>query len=85
MTDQKVAAPQKANAKTSPKASPKPRYTKRTVSAHPLGKLNVRSEPKANAPILRLLDDGEVIGVIKESDMWLGVEGGGYVMAKYIV
>lgn len=49
--------------------------------------LNVRQLPASNAPILRVLKNGEEIGVdsTKESaGGWIAILGGGYVMAKYV-
>ena len=49
--------------------------------------LNLRQFPALNAPVLRILKDGEEIGVdktIDAGDGWIAVRGGGYVMAKYV-
>lgn len=81
MTEAKAATTRKI----APKTAAKPRYSKRTVSARPFDKLNVRSQPKANASIIRTLDDGEQVGVAPDGNGWFSVDGGGYVMAQYIV
>ncbi len=81
MTERKAATTRKA----APKETAKPRYSKRTVSACPFDKLNVRAQPKANASILRTLNDGEPVSVAPEVGSWCEVEDGGYVMAKHVV
>lgn len=50
--------------------------------------LNLREAPAFDAPIMRVLRDGEEITVnIDESTPpgWFAVDGGGYVMARYVI
>ena len=49
--------------------------------------LNIRKNPARNAPVLRVLKDGEVITLDNSIDVpggWKAVAGGGFVMAEYL-
>ncbi len=57
-----------------------------TATVHSAPGLNLRKNPALNAPILRILRDGEEIAIDNSVDApggWLAVVGGGYVMAEY--
>lgn len=49
--------------------------------------LNLRKNPARNAPVLRILKDGETITLDNSIDVpggWKAVAGGGFVMAEYL-
>ena len=49
--------------------------------------LNLRKNPARNAPVLRVLKDGETIILDNSIDVpggWKAVAGGGFVMAEYL-
>lgn len=49
--------------------------------------LNVRQYPAKNAPIMRVLRDGEKVAVDNSANApagWKAIMGGGYVMAEYL-
>lgn len=49
--------------------------------------LNLRKNPARNAPVLRVLKDGETITLDNSIDVpggWKAVAGGGFVMAEYL-
>lgn len=49
--------------------------------------LNLRKNPARNAPVLRVLKDGEIITLDNSIDVpggWKAVAGGGFVMAEYL-
>lgn len=49
--------------------------------------LNLRKNPARNAPVLRVLKDGETITLdnsIDVPDGWKAVAGGGFVMAEFL-
>ncbi len=49
--------------------------------------LNLRKNPARNAPVLRVLKDGETITLDNSIDApggWKAVAGGGFVMAEYL-
>ena len=49
--------------------------------------LNLRKNPARNAPVLRVLKDGETITLDNTIDVpggWKAVAGGGFVMAEYL-
>lgn len=48
--------------------------------------LNLRQSPTLDAPVLRVLKDGEKIEIdpAVEIEGWAAVSGGGFVMKKYI-
>ena len=49
--------------------------------------LNVRQYPSKNAPIQRVLSDGEKVVVDNKTtapDGWKALEGGGFVMDQYL-
>lgn len=49
--------------------------------------LNLRQHPARNAPVLRVLKDGETITLDNSIDVpggWKAVAGGGFVMAEYL-
>ena len=56
------------------------------VSA-PKGWLNVREHPSLDAKIITTLEDGAKVKIDPNTDApegWKTVDGGGYVMAKYL-
>lgn len=58
-----------------------------TATVHSAPGLNLRKNPALNAPVLRVLRDGEQItldGGIEAPGGWKAVAGGGFVMAQYI-
>lgn len=58
-----------------------------TATVHSAPGLNLRKHPALNAPVLRVLEDGEQItldSTIEAPGGWLAVAGGGYVMAQYV-
>lgn len=60
----------------------------RTVTVRSASGLNLREAPAFDAPIMRVLRDGEKITVnIDERTPpgWLLVDGGGYIMARYVI
>lgn len=49
--------------------------------------LNLRKNPARNAPVLRVLKDGETITLDNSIDVpggWKAVAGGGFVMAEFL-
>lgn len=46
--------------------------------------LNVRIEPRKNAPIINRLKNGEVISVINIQNEWGEIEGGGWVAMEFL-
>ena len=77
MAEQKAAAKKTANAKTP--ASKKAELFKARVVG---GSLNVRKAPGLEAPVLKVLPDGETVGVTAEKHDWYRTEEG-WIMAKY--
>lgn len=60
-------------------------YTVNTDS--PNHKLNVRKEPSLDAEVLALLAYGEKVKIDPNAETiegWRAIEGGGFVMSKYI-
>lgn len=58
-----------------------------TATVHSAPGLNLRQHPALNAPVLRVLEDGEQItldSAIEAPGGWKAVAGGGFVMAQYI-
>ena len=58
-----------------------------TATVHSAPGLNLRQHPALNAPVLRVLEDGEQItldSTIEAPGGWKAVAGGGFVMAQYI-
>lgn len=58
-----------------------------TATVHSAPGLNLRQHPALNAPVLRVLKDGEQItldSAIEAPGGWKAVAGGGFVMAQYI-
>lgn len=58
-----------------------------TATVHSAPGLNLRQHPALNAPVLRVLKDGEQItldSTIEAPGGWKAVAGGGFVMAQYI-
>lgn len=58
-----------------------------TATVHSAPGLNLRQHPALNAPVLRVLKDGEQITLDSTKDApggWKAVAGGGFVMAQYI-
>lgn len=58
-----------------------------TATVHSAPGLNLRQHPALNAPVLRVLKDGEQItldSTIEAPGGWLAVAGGGFVMAQYV-
>lgn len=56
-----------------------------TVASKP--GLNVRKYPEKDAPVLRVLPDGEKITVdsgVRTEAGWKALVGGGYVMSEYL-
>ena len=50
--------------------------------------LNLRKNPARNAPVLRVLKDGETITLDNSIDVpggWKAVAGGGFVMAEFLI
>lgn len=59
----------------------------RTVTVHSASGLNLRKAPAYDAPVLRILRDGEELTVNVDDSThpgWLYEDGGGYVMARYV-
>ena len=49
--------------------------------------LNLRKHPALNAPVLRVLKDGETIPIDNSVEVpggWKAVMGGGYVMSEFL-
>jgi hypothetical protein len=58
-----------------------------TATVHSAPGLNLRKNPARNAPVLRVLKDGETITLDNTIDVpggWKAVAGGGFVMAEYL-
>jgi hypothetical protein len=58
-----------------------------TVTVNSAPGLNLRKAPARNAPVIRILADGEQIALDRNADTpdgWLAVAGGGFVMAQYV-
>ena len=58
-----------------------------TATVHSAPGLNLRQHPALNAPVLRVLKDGEQItldSAIEAPGGWKAVAGSGFVMAQYI-
>lgn len=58
-----------------------------TATVHSAPGLNLRQHPALNAPVLRVLRDGEKITLDSTAEApggWKAVAGGGFVMAQYI-
>ncbi len=58
-----------------------------TAIVHSAPGLNLRKSPALNAPVLRILQDGEQITLdssLEAPNGWKAVAGGGFVMAQYI-
>lgn len=69
------------------KLTPLPEDNLRTVTVNSASGLNLREAPAYDAPVLRVLRDGESITInTAKTDPagWLAVDGGGYVMARYV-
>ena len=47
------------------------------------GKLNVRKDPTTASSIVRVLENGEAVDIVKEMDEWCQIRDG-YVMKKYL-
>lgn len=66
-----------------------PRASKKTtvLTVNSATGLNLRQHPARNSPVLRILKNGEEIGVDKTKDCpdgWIAVMGGGFVMSKFV-
>ena len=69
------------------KLTPLPEDNLRTVTVNSASGLNLREAPAYDASVLRVLRDGDEITVnIDESTPpgWMHLDGGGYVMARYV-
>jgi len=58
-----------------------------TATVHSAPGLNLRQHPALNAPVLRVLEDGEQItldSTIEAPGGWKAVAGGGFVMGQYL-
>lgn len=58
-----------------------------TATVHSAPGLNLRQHPALNAPVLRVLKDGEQITLDSTAEApvgWKAVAGGGFVMAQYV-
>lgn len=69
------------------KLTPLPEDSLKTVTVRSTTGLNLREAPAYDAPVLRVLRDGESITINNEETVlpgWLAVDGGGYVMARYV-
>lgn len=58
-----------------------------TATVHSAPGLNLRQHPALNAPVLRVLKDGEQItldSTIEVPGGWKAVAGGGFVMGQYL-
>lgn len=59
----------------------------KTVTVRSASGLNLREAPAYDAPVLRVLRDGEKLTVNADEGThpgWLYADGGGYVMARYV-
>lgn len=56
---------------------------KTTIGKVTGGSLNVRQEPKKNATVVRVLEDGTDIEILGEEGEWYRIDDG-FVMARYI-
>lgn len=68
------------------KLTPLPEDSLRTVTVRSASGLNLREAPAFDAPVLRVLRDGEAIKISSGKDApagWLPVDGG-FVMARYV-
>lgn len=69
------------------KLTPLPENNLRTVTVNSASGLNLREAPAYDAPVLRVLRDGEELTVNADDSThpgWFYAEGGGYVMARYV-
>jgi uncharacterized protein YgiM (DUF1202 family) len=49
--------------------------------------LNLRAKPSLEAPVIRLLKNGEKVVIVPEEEApegWVAVKGGGYVMSEFL-
>jgi hypothetical protein len=75
----------KKSAETAPETvvdAPKVDFTEKTVVCDGFDGLNVRETP--GGTVLRTVKNRSKISVGTEEGGWMPVEGGGYVMAKYV-
>lgn len=69
------------------KLTPLPEDSLKTVTVRSASGLNLREAPAYDAPVLRVLRDGESITINTDETApsgWLAVDGGGYVMSRYV-
>lgn len=70
------------------KLTPLPEDSLRTVTVRSASGLNLREAPAFDAPVLRVLREGEEIKIDISKNApsgWFAVDGGGYVMARYVI
>lgn len=62
----------------------KPAYEAAKVSCSGYEALNVRKEPSKDAEIIGSLKNGAEVKAMPEADGWRKLEGGGYVVGRFL-